>query len=98
MQSAEYTDNSRQRYVATHTVYDRVGNKPEIVNGLTESESEGHSLRYTYDRFGNVLSVTDALGQQEHSEYDEVGVLQARTDRNGNRIEYVYDALDRVTC
>ena len=56
----------------------------------------GSTTSYTYDRFGNVLSTTDALGQTETNAYSVLGRLESKTDRNGIVTSYTYDALGRV--
>nr|WP_314466497.1 RHS repeat-associated core domain-containing protein [uncultured Clostridium sp.] len=53
-------------------------------------------VTYTYDRFGNVTTMTDARGCTEYYEYDKVGRLQKKTDRNKDQTIYQHDALEHV--
>jgi YD repeat-containing protein len=53
-------------------------------------------VTHTYDRFGNVTTMTDARGFTEYYEYDKVGRLQKKTDRNKDQTIYQHDALERV--
>ncbi len=68
--------------------YDAAGN-------LLSVNENGHITRYTYDRFGNVLTVTNPLGQTETHVYSELGKPLSQTDRNGRVISCVRDALGR---
>ena len=63
---------------------------------MLTSTSGGKTTSYTYDRFGNTLSVTDALGQSETYNYSTLGKLLSKTDRNGVTTSYSYDALGRT--
>lgn len=53
-------------------------------------------VTHTYDRFGNVTTMTDARGFTEYYEYDKAGRLQKKTDRNKDQTIYQHDALERV--
>jgi RHS repeat-associated protein len=51
---------------------------------------------YTYDKFGNVETITDALGQTEtFDEYDRMKNPLRKTDRNGTVTIFTYDGLSR---
>ena len=79
--------------------YDAAGNQTAV---LTGGLSRGGGVEYTsghtaaYDRFGNVVSRTDGLGQTETYSYDSYGLLLSKTDRNGRKTSYGYDALGRA--
>ena len=64
--------------------------------GDTLSGDGQQIAQYTYNRFGNVLTMTDTRGRKESFTYDKVGRLQEKTDRNGNRTVYQFDALERL--
>ena len=66
---------------------DSVPNTRKISNPVTS---------YTYDSFGNVLTMTDAMGKKETYTYNTLGSLKSKTDRNGVTTSYGYDALGRV--
>ncbi len=80
---------SRTRYT-----YDAAGQK------LTATVAYGTALAattsYAYDGFGNVLTVTDALGGVTTNSYDQLGRLLNRTDAAGTTTNE-YDAFGNVT-
>ncbi len=86
---------SQNNWIRTCYQYDVLGNVTWMRNGDTPSGNGAQVIRYTYDRFGNVLMTTDACGRKESNQYDKVGRLVTKTDRNGNRTTWQYDALDR---
>lgn len=47
---------------------------------------------YEYDRFGNVIKATDALGNDITSEYNLMGLPTTQTDRNENVTTNTYNA------
>lgn len=49
----------------------------------------------TYDRAGQVIARTDALGFVEHYEYDTAGNITRHTDRTGAMWRYEYDLAGR---
>ena len=99
----EYSYDSRRRLTQvrqydgqtlagqTDYTYDASGNQLSVtVDGSTTS--------YTYNRFGQVLTETDALGQSETNTYSPIGRLETSTDRSGQTTVYTHDALGRVTA
>ncbi len=76
-----------------YDVFDRV---TRMRNGDTPAGVGQQVTTYTYDRFGNVLTTTDADGHTEYCQYDKAGRLQSKTDRNGNQTIYQHDALGRL--
>lgn len=83
-------------WIRTSYQYDVMGNITQMRTGDTLSGNGRQVTTYTYDRFGNVLTTTDARGCKEYYQYDKTGRLQEKTDRNGNRIIYQHDALNRL--
>ena len=68
-----------------------------MTTGLDAVDGTGGSVTsYTYDRFGNVLTMTDALGKTEQCTYSPLGRLTQKTDRADITLKYAYDALGRV--
>ena len=64
--------------------------------GDTPSGPGREVVTYTYDRFGNVTTMTDARGYTEYYVYDKAGRLQKKMDRNKDQTIYQHDALERV--
>ena len=79
--------------------YDEAGNQTDAYTG---GHMEGGEVEYLahsaaeYGHLGNVVSRTDGMGQRESYVYDSYGLLQEKTDRNGNVFRYAYDALGRA--
>lgn len=72
---------------------------PLTITGLDQVSggSSGYSTtKYTYDRFGNQLTMTDSLGQIESKTYDLTGAVLSETDRNGTVTSYTYDTRGRL--
>jgi RHS repeat-associated protein len=59
-------------------------------------EAERRKTRFTYNGFGQPLTVTDPLDHTTTFEYDSVGNLTATIDPLGNRTERTYDAVSRL--
>jgi YD repeat-containing protein len=58
---------------------------------VSGSDTEYSVTGYAYDRFSNLTSVTDPLGQTESYTYDLNGNKLTETDRNGSVTTYTYD-------
>jgi YD repeat-containing protein len=85
--------------VAT-VAYDRVGNvvsQTEPLGNLTPADPDDHVTSYAYDQVYQLLSVTDAEGNQAGYQYDNVGNLIEQTDPRGNPTGYTYDRNHRLT-
>ena len=73
--------------------------EPLTITGLDQVSggSEGYrTTKYSYDRFGNPVTMTDPLGQTERSTYDLTGALLSQEDRTGSITENVYDVQGRL--
>ena len=92
----------------TQYYYDATGNKVRMYTGLSSpltihgldnvapgSDTAYSVTRYTYDRFGNLTSMTDPMNQTETYTYDLNGSLVGKTDRNGNKTVTTYDGPGR---
>jgi RHS repeat-associated protein len=74
---------------------------PLVITGLDQVTSTGDDdysvTRYTYDRFGNLTTLTDPLGQSEQYDYDLNGNMTSKVDRNNATTTYSYDNQGRQT-
>ena len=62
-----------------------LGNMLAMRTGLSGlNVNDGQLTSYTYDRLGNMLTLTDAMGLTELFEYGLAGLMTEKTDRNGN--------------
>lgn len=105
-QVAAYTSDTEANY--TQYYYDDMGNvlrmytglsAPLTINGLDQISggSENFSTtKYTYDRFGNPLTMTDPLGQSEAYEYDLTGAMLNKVDRNENVSQFTYNVRGQL--
>ncbi len=102
-----YNDEVPENY--TQFYYDAAGNKVRMYTGLSDpltisgldsvasnGDSEYSVTQYGYDRFGNLTSIIDALGNEETYNYDFNGNKVQQIDRNGNIISIDYDGMGRV--
>ena len=87
---------SQGNWIKTTCRYDAMNRILRRRTGDTPSGEGREVVTYTYDRFGNVTTMTDARGCTEYYEYDKVGRLLKKTDRNKDQTIYQHDALDRV--
>lgn len=83
-------------WIKTTCQYDGINQVILRRTGDTPSGQGREVTKYTYDRFGNVTTMTDARGNTEYYEYDKAGRLQEKTDRNKNQTVYQHDALERM--
>ena len=87
---------SPENWIKTTCQYDVMNQVILRRTGDTPSGKGREVVTYTYDRFGNVATMTDARGFTEYYEYDKVGRLKKKTDRNKDQTIYQHDALERV--
>ena len=87
---------SSGNWIKTTCRYDAMNQVILRRTGDTPSGEGQEAVTYTYDRFGNVTTMTDARGCTEYYEYDKTGRLQKKTDRNKDQTIYQLDALERV--
>ena len=87
---------SQDNWIRTNYQYDAMDRVTRVRTGDTPSGNGQQVTTYTYDRFGNIITMTDARGCSERYEYDKIGRLVKKTDRNGSQTVYQYDALDRL--
>ncbi|HCC07860.1 MAG TPA: hypothetical protein DEP72_06860, partial [Clostridiales bacterium] len=89
------------------TVYDAMGRKIQEIspnqyvaaNDNTTTDTyldDTVGTRYTYYDSGNVVTVTDALGNMTSYTYDVYGNVLTETRPNGSIYVYTYDVMDRV--
>ena len=102
-----YDDGSVEN--VTQYYYDEGGNILRMYTGLSSpltitgldsvsgSDTNYAVTKYTYDRFGNQLTMTDPLNRTETYTYDLNGNPLTKVDRNGVTTRYTYDTLGRLT-
>ncbi|MCL2399575.1 MAG: hypothetical protein FWC91_07540, partial [Defluviitaleaceae bacterium] len=87
------TGGSELNSLRTTYTYDLAGNvlTQRVGNTLTNAVTI-----FTYNNRGQLITVTDALGQAERKTYDSNGLLLTRTDRNGTLFRYTHDGMGRL--
>lgn len=79
--------------------YDTVGDQTTVVDprgNVTGANSVDYTTTSAYDKNGNLLSVTDPLGDKTSYTYDGNGNVLTSTDANSHVTAYTYDALGDV--
>lgn len=76
-------------HATTHT-YDAFGRR------IATKDPNGNWTKYIYDAF-HLIAIQDAEGYTTTYSYDGAGRKIAE-ERNGERIEYTYDSLNRLHC
>ena len=100
----DYDSRNRLEYVTmydgasidsvTKYEYDGGGNILFARAGMSgKAANDGKTTGYTYDRFGNQLTMKDALNQTESRLYNVSSLMTHKTDRNGNQFVYDYTGL-----
>ncbi|EPR11512.1 RHS repeat domain-containing protein [Ruminiclostridium papyrosolvens] len=102
----KYENNSPENY--TQYYYDPTGNKLRMYTGLSSSlyirglddvssDDESFSTnKYEYDRFNNLVKMTDPNGNTEIYSYDLNGNQLQKKDKNGSVINMTYDGNGRL--
>ena len=84
----------------TTFAYDTVGRMPSRVSpkgNVSGGKPATYTTSYTYDAFGDVLTVTDPLAHVTTNQYDANRNLTLVKDADGNPTTYVYDAANQQT-
>lgn len=63
----------------------------------TRMDRNGHVTVFDHNPAGDLISITDAIGQKETYIYDGLGRLKTKTDRDGFETSYHYDRNGLVT-
>ena len=73
----------------TQTGYDEIGRR------ISETDANGLTKRYIYDRLNRLVGVVDTAGQLTSFAYDELSNQVAQTDTNHRTTAYSYDSVGR---
>ena len=65
-------------------------------NIVTQTDGNGNTRSYTYDRLNRMLTVTDPDGGVVSLAYDGMGNVTSITDQRGKVTSFEYDEMDRV--
>ena len=82
------------RGVQTSFEYDAAG---RLVRSVADAGGQKLATTLTYDKRGDLLSVTDPNGHTRTFAYDAMGRLVSQTDALGNTTKFGYDALSNRT-
>lgn len=105
-QVTKYESNSPENY--TQYYYDPTGSKLRMYTGLSSSlnirglddvysDDKSFSInKYEYDRFNNLVKMTDPNGNTESYLYDLNGNQLQKKDKNGSTINMTYDGNGRL--
>uniref|UniRef100_UPI00289A7FDC hypothetical protein n=1 Tax=Aminipila sp. TaxID=2060095 RepID=UPI00289A7FDC len=79
------------------TLANQVDYQYDAAGNMTAMKTAGGTqlTTYEYDRYGNVILLTDPLGQKETYTYDVNGNMISKRDKNGATTNYTYDGLAR---
>lgn len=89
--SSIYVESTEQRNV-TQYVYDANGRLVKTINPA------GGEILYAYNNAGDLVSVTDALGNATVNVYNSYGELVKVTDPRGGETSYTYDMNGNLTA
>ncbi|HEX3673457.1 MAG TPA: hypothetical protein VHU87_04225, partial [Rhizomicrobium sp.] len=78
------------------SVYNLAGQLVSYTKSSTIPATTSEQTKYSYDAMGNLIMVTDAVGNDTYFLYDTLGRKIARISADGELTEYVYDADNRV--
>ncbi|MBR6535783.1 MAG: cellulose binding domain-containing protein, partial [Lachnospiraceae bacterium] len=84
--------------ITSYTYYDKMENGCPV-NGLvkTLTTPEGVVTSFTYDRYGNRLTMENEFGYTTSYEYDELGRIISQVSPEGYKTAYEYDEAGRLT-
>lgn len=76
----------------TRYSYDEMDELIEILKAIPDS-GEHMRIQYERDRMGRITKVIDAIGAQESYQYNGIGKIIAKTDRDGMCTRYAYNPV-----
>ncbi|HEX8225714.1 MAG TPA: polymorphic toxin-type HINT domain-containing protein [Allosphingosinicella sp.] len=86
---AEYGAHGTADQTVTQYGYDGLGNRTSVI------DARGKTTSFTYDRIGQVKSITNPVGQATTYDYNGFGEAWKTTDARGNASYVWYDRLGR---
>ncbi len=85
------------RVATQRSVHGRLTTYHDGVDGTTTvTGDDGVAVSMTHDRRGNLLVMTDGLGQRAYSAYRDDGLRVSTTDRLGRTSRFVHDPAGRL--
>ena len=81
--------------IQTEYEYDGEGNVTKMSYGAAGGTNR-ISHEFVRDEYGRCIAEIDSMGQKTENEYDGIGKMIFRRDRNGTVTRYRYDGLSRV--
>ena len=101
--ATKYAYDTESEYLRTVTdiTYADGSQRQQVSNEgghiIRDVDERGNKTTYTYDKYGNQVSMTDALGASHVYEYNEAGDMTADLDSDDNQITMEYDKQGNVT-
>ncbi|SMA49898.1 putative deoxyribonuclease RhsA [Parendozoicomonas haliclonae] len=90
---ARAINKANNQWAVTTFDYDRLSQT--ISSSQLLAQQSSLTTRQSYDAFGQVVSVTDAVGSTIRNQYDGLGRLTARTNALNHSSQWAYDAFGR---
>jgi RHS repeat-associated protein len=90
-----FTDPSGNATTFTYSPNCELCNPPTLLTAIVEADNS--TTNFTYDQFGRMTTIRDAMGAVYSATYDQQGRLVSVTDALGRTTRYSYDVLDRLT-
>ncbi|RCX18763.1 RHS repeat-associated protein [Anaerobacterium chartisolvens] len=91
-----YSSDNPAESIGNTYKYDARNNVIVYTSAQASKDGSEHTMKYTYDGSGNVLTEEDALGRVTQNTYYLNGLLKKKTYPDGLSESYAYDLTGRV--